>query len=165
MRLLFRLILWSVALLGLLAILFFVPSTFWIKHATAIQVSTIGSRIDNAQIPSGFPIKPYGSYQTITRSTRIDGQGAHTVSESLLAAIDPTSGGSACHMPVYGLRFYLGPICTFETTVCFHCNNIYVRRLLEYYWQGLSEKQQILKADLEAILPLQNTEQGAAANP
>ena len=165
MRLFVRAFLCLFALVCLWVILLFIPTTFWINHATSIEVSTLGPRIETSDNQTGFPIKPYGDFHVITNSKRISGSDATSISKALIGAIDPDSPGAMCHMPVYGLRFYIGPIRTFQTSICFHCFNFYDRRFLRYYWQGLSSKQDILKQLLSQVLPLQNTEQGAAANP
>lgn len=115
--------------------------------------------VDNVQSDersSYFFISPYRKFSKIIDSKTIAGDSINSLSEvfsGLLAT--PDDPGPLCHFPSHGIRFFGGDSLVFETSLCWHCSNYFVKYPDDYQtatWVGFQNSP--MEALLKNQLPI-----------
>jgi len=127
-----------------------------------VEVFVLGD-VDNS-VTAGFPIRPYEkSFAPILSHTRVEGTAAESLA-SIWRSRDFGGGGSLCHFPIYGLRFYSGGTLLCETSICWSCHNVFLKvGWGDYDWVGFSDADEELLNHLQSIATLPLKVQAAIA--
>jgi hypothetical protein len=113
--------------------------------------------LDEQSTPEEFPILPYDSVHPTYGYRELSGEdlkGFLDVWKNF--PVNPT-GGSMCHFPVYGLRFYKKEKLMFQTSLCWACENFYVdTKFFGSNWIGFDSGSEVGRSLLkfcDGLLP------------
>ena len=98
-----------------------------------VEVFHLNGEIDG-DVTNGFPVRPYNAYSQIIDRKVLVGKDAETIAALWRSQSFDPRFEAMCHDPAYALRFYQGSSVTFETSICFGCNNFYYTVLGQSEW-------------------------------
>lgn len=141
-----------------------------LPEITSVEVFALsGNPSDGAAADARFPIRPYDESSAVVASKEISGASAQAVAK-LWRKLKPGAVHTACHLPVYGLRFYreakneMGSEkqLLFETSICWKCANFSVPQIYPggsftwFYFDAASKDAVALKELLQSTVPNPN---------
>jgi hypothetical protein len=113
----------------------------------------------DTRLPDGFfPIIPYRSQSRILERKILSADEKRQLLPPLkqTVAVEENTGGAMCHFPIHGIRAWVGEEILFQTSLCWHCSNFYIKYPSSAHWTGLSTGE--LQAVCERLLPIPKRE-------
>ncbi len=135
-----------------------------LKYADAAEVLLLSFTPDR-EIPEGkeseyLLISPYGSYSKIIERKKLTGESlTECRSKTVKLLQEPYLAGPLCHFPIHGIRLFRGEKLIFETSLCWHCSNYFIRYpddFDEASWVGFASDD--LEKFLKKELPIPQSE-------
>ena len=106
-----------------------------------------------------FYIDPYDSHSKILKSRKLKGDERKACVKAATTFINGEDlAGPLCHFPIHGIRFKRKGALIYETSICWHCSNYFVRYpgSESARWAGFKDEQ--FKAFLDKVMPIPQSE-------
>lgn len=124
------------------------------------SIKFYGDEVEGFGRDTHLYIPNYDSYSKILKRNEIKGEKMKPLVEAVVVLLkEPAmSPGPMCHYPIHGVRLFLEDEQLFETSLCWHCGNYFLRMPSAWGGMWVSFKGEKLEAFLKKEMPIPQSE-------